>query len=73
MRYLRTTISGTLRRLKSVEDRRLETATQQKIAQFVGWGALYAVAFDPRTRDVFELGQPPDRLLLNFAAIFDVD
>ena len=42
-----------------------------KIERYRREGARYAVAIDPRTRDVVELGEPPAGLQLDFDAIID--
>jgi Uma2 family endonuclease len=55
--------------VKSESDRFTETV--KKIRTFVERGTLYAVAIDPTTREVVELGMPPDGLLLDFDAIID--
>jgi len=46
-------------------------ATVTKIALFIERGSGYAVAIDPETREVVELGTIPDGLGLDFDAIID--
>jgi Uma2 family endonuclease len=43
----------------------------RKIEIFIERGSRYAVAIDPRTREVRELGTPPPGLALDFDAIID--
>ena len=46
-------------------------ATAAKAAEFVGRGSSYAVAIDPLTREVVEVGAAPAGLTLDFDAIID--
>jgi Uma2 family endonuclease len=55
--------------VKSDSDRFADTV--KKIRTFIARGTLYAVAIDPSTREVVELGIPPEGLVLNFDAIID--
>ena len=43
----------------------------RKLADYRTRGTSYAVAIDPQTRDVVELGEPPPGLRLDFDAIID--
>jgi Uma2 family endonuclease len=45
--------------------------TVTKIALFIERGSRYAVAIDPETREVVELGTKPNGLVLDFDAIID--
>jgi Uma2 family endonuclease len=47
------------------------TDTLAKIQQFVDRGTRYAVAIDPTTREIVEIGNRPDGLALDFDAIID--
>jgi Uma2 family endonuclease len=47
------------------------TETVAKIQRFIDRGTRYAVAIDPSTRGVVELGSRPDGLELDFDAIID--
>ncbi len=44
---------------------------KDKIHAFHRFGARYAVAIDPYAREVYELGEPPSGLALDFDAIID--
>jgi Uma2 family endonuclease len=44
---------------------------QRKIAVYRERGTAYAVAIDPQTRDIIELGESPTGLTLDFDAIID--
>ncbi len=44
---------------------------RQKIDRYVGYGALYAMAINPLTRDIYERGTAPAELELNTDAIID--
>ncbi|MBC5800664.1 MAG: Uma2 family endonuclease [Candidatus Eremiobacteraeota bacterium] len=45
--------------------------TRKKVEGYRTDGARYAVALDPRTREVYELGEPPPGLHFDFDAVFD--
>jgi len=45
--------------------------TVEKIERYIERGSSYAVAIDPSTRSVIQLGSPPDGLVLDFDAIID--
>jgi Uma2 family endonuclease len=55
--------------VKSASDNFRDTIA--KIDFYVKNGTRYAVAIDPVTREVVELGEPPDGLLLDFDSIMD--
>jgi Uma2 family endonuclease len=44
---------------------------KEKIERYMAAGARYAVAIDPQTGDIYELGVAPDRLRLDFRKIVD--
>lgn len=46
-------------------------STVKKIERYIDRGTSYAVAIDPTTREVVELGTPPEGLALDFDAIID--
>jgi hypothetical protein len=55
--------------VKSDSDTFAETLA--KVQLFVERGTRYAVAIDPTTREVVEVGKRPDGLELDFDAIID--
>jgi Uma2 family endonuclease len=50
----------------------LWSSLQRKVDRYIANGALYAVAINPESRDVYERGTPPAGLKIDFERIFDV-